>query len=230
MSMDDETRWFHVDKPESVSLVVHGLNMKPRHMGDIVDLLQETRSETLRVAMTGHSKEKPAWSFVGQKHWLDDVKRGVEEGANRAEKLGVPFHGVGYSMGGQYLIDGLNDMGGATDRNVLLAPSIALNPEARSQLLYARWLGPFPTPSSLEEYYRSNSTIPGSAYSAMASSQFALESSADTAALNVPTMVILDQDDEWISESGIREFMTRHQLTNWAMLMLRRSKEAVKGK
>ena len=127
-------------------------------------------------------------------------------------------------------MDALNETGGATDRNVLFAPSIALTPEANSQLFYAKWLGPIPTPSSLDDYYRSNSTIPGSAYGAMASSQYALETGASAAALNVPTMVLLDPNDEWISESGIREFMARHKLTNWAMHMLLRSKEAVKGR
>lgn len=228
--MEDETRWYMPEETENVSIVLHGLNMKPRCMNDVVDMLVQSNSEVLRLAMTGHSKQQNSWSFVQRKHWLEDVMRGIEEAANRAEHLGVPFHGVGYSMGGQYLVDASNEMGGPTDKNVLLAPSIALRPDAQSQLNFARWLGPLPTPSSLQPEYRSKSTIPGSAYNAMASSQEALHTTVNAEALNVPTMIVLDPEDEWISEEGTRAFMEKNKLHKWMLSVLRRSKEALRGR
>jgi esterase/lipase len=228
--MEDETRWYAPRETESVSIVLHGLNMKPRCMNDMVDMLVQSNAEVLRLAMTGHSKSQNAWSFVQRKHWLEDVMRGVEEAANRAERLGVPLHGVGYSMGGQYLVDALSEMGGPTQKNVLLAPSIALKPDAQSQLDFARWLGPLPTPSSLQPEYRSKSTIPGSAYNAMASSQEAIHATLNSEVLNVPTMIVLDPDDEWISEEGIRDFIEKNKLHKWALSVLKRSKDALKGR
>jgi len=229
--MENETQWSRgYGETESVGVVLHGLNMKPESMNDMVELLQNTNAEVLRLAITGHSDSQSSWNFVQRKHWISDVSRGIEEAAKRATTLGVPLHGVGYSMGGQLLVDALQETGIRTDKNILLAPSIALRPVAQSQLHWAKWLGPLPTPSTLSEEYRSNSTIPGSAYGAMSNSQKAIYETKNPQNLNVPTMIILDPDDEWISEDGLRLFMQKFKLTNWAFRLLKRSKEKIAGR
>ena len=128
---------------------------------------------------------------------------------------------MGYSLGGLLGCDLLvSDPEAHFDRMVLFAP--ALNIMSEPYLLKA--LMPFPNfviDSLSPESYRSNDGTPMAGYKALFEALDHFQGRI-TAALNVPTLVFMDPEDEFISPDKIQEMVGRGGLDRWRMITIRK--------
>src|SRR5690349_8893323 len=94
-------RWFvpAAEKPRSVTVVFHGLNLLPARMDPLAKFLEGEGHEVLRGALAGHRGDLKEFQEVRLKTWIEDTETVLRLGAERAADLGVPFHVVGFSLG-----------------------------------------------------------------------------------------------------------------------------------
>jgi esterase/lipase len=226
-------RWVNPDsskKPVAVALIVHGLNLRPEEMKPVIAILNSAGIEALNVSLCGHGENfmrrgsSPAeekrdrmesFKHVSYFLWLTEVHQAYLKVMLRARKLGVPVFFVGYSLGGVLGCDLLTAKPGVHfDRMVLFAPALKLHPSISYQL---RPLKPFPEfviDSEAPEDQRANDGTPVAAYAAL------LEAIGDVEAhigpkLNVPTLVFMDKEDEFVSFEQLQGFIHNNGLGRW---------------
>ena len=217
-------------KSVAVALVVHGLNVRPEMMEPIIAILNNAGIEALNVSLCGHGgnfmrcgslpdEEKrdrlESFKHVSYFLWLTEVHQAYLQVMLRARKLGVPVFFVGYSLGGLLGCDLLAAKPGVHfDRMVLFAPALKLHPSIGYRL---RPLKPFPEfviDSEAPEDQRANDGTPVAAYAAL------LDAIGDVEAhlgpkLNVPTLVFMDKDDEFVSFEQMQEFIRSNGFDRW---------------
>gem|GEM_PF-1010187 len=230
---DHCARWFKPassKKPVAVALIVHGLNVRPDMMEPVIAILNSAGIEALNVSLYGHGD-----NFIGHSHdpasdkrdrlesfkrvsyflWLNEVHQAYLKVMLRARKLGVPVFFVGYSLGGLLGCDLLAAKPGVHfDRMVLFAPAIKLHPSIGYKL---RPLKPFPEfviDSEAPEEQRANDGTPVAAYAAL------LEAIEDVEAhlgpkLNVPTLVFVDKEDEFVSHELLQGLIHDNGFDRW---------------
>lgn len=230
---DHYARWFKPassKKPGAVALIVHGLNVRPEMMEPVIAILNNSGIESLNVSLRGHGanfirrENQPAdekrdrlesFKHVSYLLWLTEVHQAYLNVMLRARKLGVPIFFVGYSLGGLLGCDLLAAKPGVHfDRMVLFAPALKLHPTLGYQL---KPLAPFPEfviDSDAPEAQRANDGTPMAAYAAL------LEAIGDVEAhtgpkLNVPTLVFMDKEDEFVSFELLQEFIHDNGFDRW---------------
>lgn len=206
-----------------VALVVHGLNVKPEMMEPVIAVLNSIGIEALNVSLQGHGRNftscgrlasfKKASRFI----WIGEVHQAYLKAMLRARRLGVPVFFVGYSLGGLLGCDLLaNQPGVHFDAMLLFAPAIALRPGI-VELLSP--LKPFPElviDSDAPPGQRANDGTPVAAYRALLDAVAALEA-GDGTKLNVPALVFLDRQDEFVSFELLQEFIRARGLDRWKL-------------
>lgn len=226
------TRWYYkspLKRRRGVALVVHGLNLNPEKMEPIIRQLNRAGIDALNVSLHGHGdnyvrhgrgrgnqKEARLDSFrtVTYRFWSSEVRRAYLKVLDRGRRKQVPISLVGYSLGGLLGCDLLvSDAGVRFDRMVLFAP--ALNIMSEPRLLKA--LMPFPNliiDSLSPESYRSNDGTPMAGYKALFEALGNFQGHIN-AALNVPTIVFMDREDEFISHGKLQEMIVSNHLDLW---------------
>ena len=148
--------------------------------------------------------------------WSDEVYKAYLKVRERASKKNVPVFFIGYSLGGLLGCDLLLSHSDVFyDRMVLFAP--ALNVTTESYLLKA--LMPFPNiviDSLSPISYRTNEGTPMAAYKALFEAIEHFEKNADSR-LNIPTAVFIDERDEFISCSKLKEMIVQKNLDQWQL-------------
>ncbi|MBN2438130.1 MAG: alpha/beta fold hydrolase [Deltaproteobacteria bacterium] len=221
-------------KRRGVALVLHGLNLQPEKMESVISLLNRAGIDALNVSLRGHGEnylhrtdkdpeETRLDSFrtVTYPLWYSEVRRSYLKVRERARQKKTCVFLIGYSLGGLLGCDLLiSDPVVRFDRMVLLAP--ALNVTVESYLLKA--LMPFPgividslSPAS----YRSNDGTPMAGYKALFEALDHFKRHLNPA-LNVPTLVLMDREDEFISHDAIREMIGSRRLNLWKMTTVRK--------
>jgi len=232
------TRWYYKSpfkRSRGVALVVHGLNLKPEKMESIIRQLNRAGIDALNVSLHGHGdnyvrsdrgdqKEARLDSFrtVTYSLWSSEVRRAYRKVLDRGRRKNVPLSLVGYSLGGLLGCDLLvSDAEVHFDRMVLFAP--ALNSTSEPYLLKA--LMPFPNlviDSLSPESYRSNDGTPMAGYKALFEAFGHFHGRINTA-LNVPTIVFMDREDEFISPDKLQEMVSRGNLDRWKVITIRKA-------
>jgi alpha-beta hydrolase superfamily lysophospholipase len=232
------TRWYYKSpfkRSRGVALVVHGLNLKPEKMESIIRRINRAGIDALNVSLHGHgdnyvrndrgdSKEARLDSFrtVTYSLWSSEVRRAYHKVLERGHRKNVPISLVGYSLGGLLGCDLLvSDAEVHFDRMVLFAP--ALNSTSEPYLLKA--LMPFPNlviDSLSPESYRSNDGTPMAGYKAIFEA-FGHFHERINAALNVPTIVFMDREDEFISHDKLQEMIASNRLNRWKVSIVRKT-------
>jgi esterase/lipase len=238
---DDYLEWFKrkiTRRLKGVALVVHGLNLRPDRMQNIIAELNDDGIDVLNVSLRGHGKnyldsvnissdEARLESFrkVTYGLWSDEVYKAYLKVRKRASKKNVPVFFIGYSLGGLLGCDlVLSHSDVFYDRMVLFAP--ALNVTTESYLLKA--LMPFPNiviDSLSPISYRANEGTPMSAYKALFEAIEHFEKNADDR-LNIPTTVFIDERDEFISCSKLKEMIVQRNLDRWQLHTLHKDNDA----
>ena len=223
-----------------VALLVHGLNLRPDKMDAIGGVLAGSGYLTLRMALTGHlggTDDAREMAEDTRERWLADLGRAAEIVRAEAAKRQVPVIMSGYSLGGlltvDYLIRGGED-GLRPARMILFAPGISIRP-AFHALSALKILGRnFVVPSrSLKEY---RAVLEGTAMGAylasddsLAAVESALESGRGARIAGIPTLVVMDPEDELIHLKGIRRQIEAYRLKAWSVLEISNVATEVKG-
>jgi alpha-beta hydrolase superfamily lysophospholipase len=227
------TRWYRKSsfkKLRGVALVVHGLNLKPERMESLIALLTRAGIEVLNVSLHGHGdnyvhgggkeqKEARLESFrtVTSRLWSSEMYGAYQKTRRRAQQKEVPVFLIGYSLGGLLGCElQVSRPDVYFDRMVLFAPALKIT--QRPYLLKA--LMPFPDlvlDSLSPESYRANAGTPMAGYKALFEALNRFEKNLN-AKLNVPTVVFLDREDEFISYDDLQEMIIGERLDRWTIV------------
>lgn len=199
-----------------VTVVVHGLNLKPSKMLELAEQLETMNQDVVLVTLTGHDDDEKAFGTVTREVWLNDLSEAFQEASSKAKAVGVPIQFLGFSVGGLLGVDLLAAGKVHFSKMILLAP--ALQVHARSRLIrVARILGnSFVIPSRSPEDYRAHSGTTVAAYEALFKSLDTMAASNLDLA-NIPTRVFIDPDDELVSLEKTETFIAKKRLSNWKL-------------
>lgn len=220
-----------VPAAKAVVVLVHGLNLKPAKMNALADFLRASGADVLPVTLSGHGGGMEEFKKVTRGIWIQEMRDAFERAERRAKENNAPVYFVGYSLGALAGLDALN---AAADREircgkmVLLAPAISIRD--RSYLL--KLLGSFPAlviPSLSPADYRAHGGTPMAAYKALFQSVASLEKEG-MARFNVPTLVLVDPEDELVSAEGILKIMGQFRLDQWRMMEVSNAGSPLKKK
>jgi esterase/lipase len=207
-------------KAKAVSLVVHGLNVKPSAMLDIAHWLNEQGSDVYLVRLTGHADSTNILNVTGEL-WDSEMLGSYEIAKRAAVAKNLPLYFVGYSLGallGQDMVQFSNPQV-TFDKQVLIAPAIGMR--NRSHLVKALFfLNNKKLPSYTPVEVRANKGLPVKVYKILFQKEKRLYRSKFSR-LNIPTLLVIDHDDELISERKLRRIIDQCDLTQYEFLTIK---------
>jgi len=241
---DDSSQWFKIrrtKKTKGVALVVHGLNLRPERMESIIVELNDEGIDVLNLSLRGHGNNYlknvnissdgarlESFRTVTYGLWLDEIYEAYLKVRERASKKNVPVFLIGYSLGGLMGCDLiLSHPDVLYDRMVLFAP--AFNMTVESYLLKA--LTPFPNiviDSLSPISYRTNEGTPMAAYKALFEAIEHFEKNVNDK-VNKPTLILIDEKDEFVSCARLKEMIARRNLDRWKIHIVQKDND-VRGK
>lgn len=217
-------------KIKAVTLVTHGLNVKPDAMLQLVHFLTGYGSDVYLVCLAGHNSNCNIREATGER-WHSEMMTGYQVAHYAALKHSVPLYFLGYSLGallGQSML-GLSQNCPGFSKQVLLAPAIAIR--RRAYLL--KLLFPFGKNRMLHSYspkeHRVNKAIPLHIYATLFTEEHKVIKAACTG-LNKPTLVFIDPKDELISHKKLVQMVQQFQLSNYQIIALDSSMKDRKSK
>jgi len=238
-------RWFNSQPPETlrgVALVIHGLNLDPDRMGPIINSLTRVGIDVLGLSLRGHganyahrdnmdaaAARLESFKNVSYSLWTNEAYLAYIQVQQRAQQRQVPVFLVAFSIGGLIGLDLLvsnPDVG--FDKAVLLAPAISL----RATIYLERALSWFPRlviPSLTNEAYLANEKgTPVAAYNALFEALYHFEDNAGPK-LNLPTLIFIDEQDEFIPLGGLKNLAEEHKLDQWKFYIVQKKEEMSAG-
>ena len=231
--------WFqHVSSrpARACAMVIHGLNLNPCRMNEIVSLLNDNDIDVMLLSLRAHAmrsdgrdsksdqaKRLNAFKTVSYPGWREEVKTAYQELAARAQAQSCPVYLVAYSLGGLMGCDFLlHQPQPVFEKMVLFAPAIAPH---RIRVPFLKTLYLFPrlvVPSLSPRHYRANRGTPIAAYLALLEAARSFKQRIDQR-LNIPTLVFIDKKDELVSYGKLKKLIALHSLDQWQMVPIRRN-------
>jgi esterase/lipase len=232
----------HPNRSKGVALVIHGLNVKPDKMDSIITLLIHSGIDVLKVSLSGHGKNynhtghideskarMETFKRVSYELWMKETYQAYDLAEKMSREKHVPLFLVGYSLGGLLGIDLFSTCSTVYfNRMVLLAPPLHVH-----ALYYAlKFLLPFPKlviPSFTSASYRANFGTPAAAYHVLfeAIEYFHHNMRPE---LNIPTIVIIDPQDELVPYERLERTIKSRSLDQWKLYLLKKSEKDAKRK
>jgi esterase/lipase len=228
------------ENSKGVALVIHGLNLKPDKMDSIITLLTQFDIDVLKMSLSGHGKNytpkididtgrarMETFKKVSFRLWREETYQAYDIAEKMSHEKGVPLFLVGYSLGGLVGVHLFATCSAAYfNRMVLLAPALNLH-----TLYYAaKFLLPFPKlviPSFSPASYRANLGTPVAAYHAVFETIEHLHQNM-TSKLNVPTIVIIDPQDELVPYKRLEQTIKSRNFDHWEFHLLKKSEKDAK--
>ncbi len=207
--------------PRAVVLTAHGLNTRPGIMLPLITWLQEKGCDAFLLKLYGHHEGSGPFAELQEGRWQQEFEAGYRQARERARALRVPLYFIGYSLGalvGQYAM--FSEPGRVSfDKQVLLAPAIALR--SRTYLLKGLFFlpGSWAIPSKAPDGYRANRRTPLQAYKILFAQQRRIRNGCFQH-LNIPSLIIVDPQDELISLRKLRKYKAEFGLDNYHILEL----------
>lgn len=200
-----------------VVLILHGLNLDPAAMGELASVLEARGFKTVRVTFAGHSGDFDLFRRVTREAWLGDVARGFEQ----VERLsfahaGAPIHVIGFSMGGLFALDWLQDQRHAREKVktlTLLAPPLRLSWYARLLRISPWFPGHWVVPSFAEFEMRANDGTSMAAYRSVWDSYRKVVAAGFTRFDQIPVLVMAHPKDELVHARELKQLAEKH--ANW---------------
>ena len=232
------TQWFNSPTPESlqgVALVIHGLNLRPKKMSTIIDNLTRAGIDVLSLSLRGHGENyaprkgldadaarMETFKNVSYPLWSNEAYLAYKQAQKRAQQRQVPVFLAAFSIGGLIGLDLFASHSEVQfDRIVLFAPAISL----RATIYLERILSPFPglvIPSLADDAYLSNKQgTPVAAYNALFDALYHFEENAGPK-LDVPTLIFIDEQDEFIPLGGLKKLVEKHKLDRWKLYIVQK--------
>jgi alpha-beta hydrolase superfamily lysophospholipase len=241
-SEDHSTRWFYSDTPgelRGVALVIHGLNLRPDRMQPIISKLTESGIDVLGLSLRGHGENYThgngtaadqarleAFKNVSYQVWMNEAYLAYLQLKERAEEKGVPMFLAAFSLGGLIGLDLFASHADVRfDKLVLFAPAIRLH----GTIYLERVLSPFPRlviPSMAPENYLANEKgTPIAAYNALFDGLNQFDKNAGQK-LNVPTLVFIDRQDEFIPLGKLKKLVAARKWNQWQFFIVEKDNTA----
>jgi len=241
-SEDHSTRWFYSDTPgelKGVALVIHGLNLRPDRMQPIISKLTESGIDALGLSLRGHGENYThgngtaadqarleAFKNVSYQVWMNEAYLAYLQLKERAEEKRVPMFLAAFSLGGLIGLDLFASHADVRfDKLVLFAPAIRLH----GTIYLERVLSPFPRlviPSMAPENYLANEKgTPIAAYNALFDGLNQFDKNAGQK-LNVPTLVFIDRQDEFIPLGKLKKLVEAKKWNQWQFYIVAKDKTA----
>ncbi len=236
-------RWFHAPaagQPRGVALVIHGLNLRPDKMQSVISQLTASGVDVCSLSLRGHgdnydhaagldsaAARMESFREVSWPLWVNEGYLAYLQVQKRALQKKVPRFLVAYSLGG---LLGLDLFASRTDvafeRMVLFAPAVKLH----GFYYLERALSPFPRlviPSLLapRDYLTNPTGTPVAAYNALFDGLAHFEAHVGPR-INVPTLVFIDAEDEFIPLKGLQRLIRNHHLDQWDLYLVEKGQEA----
>jgi pimeloyl-ACP methyl ester carboxylesterase len=241
-SENNATHWYENhsrEETKGVALVIHGLNLRPDKMQTIISELTDSGLDVLRLSLRGHGENYThhagieadqarleAFKAVSFPLWMNEAYLAYIQVQKRAAQKKVPLFFVGFSLGGLIGLDLLASQPEVHyERMVLFAPAIKL----RSLHYLARILSPFPglvIPSLAPDAYLSNKKgTPIAAYNALFDGLQQFEKHISRK-INVPSLIFIDEEDEFIPVRVFKEFIDEKKLDQWKLYIVEKEAAA----
>jgi len=234
-------RWYkaHIrEKIKGIALVIHGLNLRPEKMQTIISVLTESGMDVLRLSLRGHGENYAHHAGIDEDRarletfkavsfplWMNEAYLAYTQVRKRAAQKKVPLFFVGFSLGGLIGLDLFASQPEVHyERMVLFAPAIKLHPIhylARILSPFSRLVIPSLTPDS---YLSNKKGTPMAAYNALFEGLSQFEKHVNNR-INVPTLIFIDEDDEFIPVRAFKELIEEKELDRWKLYIV--EKEAV---
>jgi len=241
-SEDHSTRWFYSEpqgRPKGIALVIHGLNLRPDRMQPIIATLTAAGIDVLALSLRGHGDNfvhgngiaedqarLQAFKNVSNPLWVNEAYLAYLQLKERAEQKGVPLYLCGFSLGGLIGLEMFACNADVRfDKVVLFAPAVRL----RIAVYLERLLSPFPgliIPSMAPKAYLANKEgTPIAAYNALFDGLARFNKNADQK-LNVPTLVFIDGQDEFIPVEKLRQLVEEKEWNQWQFYIVEKDATA----
>ena len=238
-------RWFKSPSPaklKGVALVIHGLNLRPDKMNSIIDNLTRTGIDVLSLSLRGHGENfahredmdaaaarLETFKEVSYPLWANETYLAYKQAQESAQQRQVPVFLTAFSIGGLIGLDLFASNSDVHfDRMVFFAPAISL----RATIYLERVVSPFARlviPSLADDDYLSNEKgTPVAAYNALFDAHDHFEDSVGPR-LNVPTLIFIDKQDEFIPLGGLKTLVEEHRLNQWKFYIVQKEKETGAG-
>lgn len=236
------TRWFKNNTREGTkgaALVIHGLNLRPDKMQAIISVLTESGIDVLRLSLRGHGDNYThhtgieedqarlkAFKTVSFPVWMNEAYLAYTQVREKAAQKKVPLFFVGFSLGGLIGLDLFASQPEVHyDRMILFAPAIKLH----SLHYLSRILSPMSRlviPSLAPDSYLSNKKgTPVAAYNALFEGLKHFEKHVSQR-LNVPTLIFIDEDDEFIPARAFKKLKSEKKLDRWRLYIVKKEAAA----
>ena len=241
-SEDHSIQWYYSDTPgrlNGVALVIHGLNLRPGRMLPIIAELTESGIDVLGLSLRGHgenfSRSKgldedqarlESFKSVSYQLWKNEAYLAYLQLKARGAEKGVPLFLTAFSLGGLIGLELFASNADVQfDKLILLAPAIRLHPT----IYIERVFSPFQRlviPSMAPETYLANKKgTPIAAYNALFEGLNRFDKHAGPK-LNVPTLVFIDGQDEFIPLGKLKKLVAEKKWTQWRFYIVEKEKTA----
>lgn len=217
----ERSQWFCTDRATArgVVLLVHGLNQKPSSWADLTAHLNSLKLHVYRLALKGHR----GLAFgdmreVNARIWEEELTKACQE--IRQKNPGLPVYLVAFSLGSLVAMAVQLKTGQRHfDRQVLLAPALAIRPYTRLALPLCALFRYLPSRSP-RDYVANREGTTSEAYRALFQLEKEVNAFRDLSALNIPTQVMMRPDDELISYKATVKFVRNNRLDAWQVTPL----------
>ncbi len=240
---DYANRWYNSNMPvktKGVALVIHGLNLRPDKMEPVISKLRASGIDVLNLSLRGHgenyvhrhevdadSARMETFRAVSYPLWMNEAYPAYLQVKKRGDREKIPLFLIAYSFGGLLSLDLLASKPDVHfDRMVLFAPAIKLH----AIYYLERVLSPFPRlviPSlAAPKTYLSNTKgVPIAAYNALFEGLALFEKHVNQK-INIPTLVFIDEQDEFIPRWALKKLVEEKKLDKWHISIVKKGKEA----
>jgi len=221
----------NVSSPKALALMVHGLNFAPQTLKPLIEEFNNQGVEVMLLSLAGHTKQYERWGKISRNMWVDSFYKAYQIISTKALEQKIPLILVAASLGGLLGLDLMAKQNISFNQMILFAPAISL----RSRIRIVRLLKYFPflpIPSLTPSKYRSHCYTPISAYNALFDSKESLnqELLRGLNILNVPTLIFVDPEDEFVCSAGIERFIQSNGFNNWQMENIHVEASMLRGK
>lgn len=207
----------------AVTLVTHGLNLKPEAMLFLIHWLTEQGSDVYLVQLSGHRKAGMDIEDVTSSVWQREMLEGYKIAKQASLQNSVPLFFLGYSLGallGQSMIS-LSETDAPFEKQILIAPATAIRLRSYLVKLLFPFGRRFRLPSYTPKEYRVNESLPLHIYDLLFTEENRVVTSGFSQS-NIPTLVIIDPKDELVSYKRLKKRINRFSLSDYRLLVLDR--------
>lgn len=239
---NESIRWHHRRRDsmlEGVALVIHGLNCRPNKMEAIITILNANGIDCLNLSLRGHgpnfspiddmspdAARMVAFKSVSYPLWKTEACRAYQIAKKKSDLHDRPIFLIGFSMGALLGVDLMTSNPNIRfDKMVLFAPAISML--QRNYLIQI--FSPFPNlviPSAGDKSYLANDGTPMAAYNALFDMLAHFENHLDPQAMNIPTIVFIDEEDELVSYASLKQMVENENLDQWKIHPVRKDERA----